>query len=257
MRATLALTAVLLYSAVSLSEVQATQKGFWKMLSSRQDGFHAVLAEKNQTSNETAVNETEKVRHQNESYTWWNETFYSGYLKIHETQDLFYTVLESRGNKTADPLLIWMRGQPGCSATEDLIEESSAHVWRYNESLGYQQIRQNPLSWNNFTNLMFLDFPANTGYSFLRQSTRDDPWSYSSDAMIRDFIHFMKQFYIMHPQYVGRELYLAAQDFSAGQYLPKFVAAIEDLKNGTFIDEDFDIKFLDLRDKEWNTSFNV
>ena len=67
----------------------------------------------------------------------------------------------------------------------------------------------------------------------------------------------MKQFYIMHPQYVGRELYLAAQDFSAGQYLPKFAKAIEDLKNGTFVDEDFDIKFLDLRDKEWNTSFNL
>lgn len=104
---------------------------------------------------------------------------------------------------------------------------------------------------------MFLDFPVDTGYSFLRVSSQEDAWSYGSDQIVKDFIHFMKQFYTMHPQYVGRELYLAAQDFSAGQYLPKFVQAIQDLRNGTFIDEDFDIEFLDVRDKEWNSSFNI
>lgn len=46
------------------------------------------------------------------------DTMYSGYLTVDETanRNLFYWFVESRGDPSTDPLILWQNGGPGCSS---------------------------------------------------------------------------------------------------------------------------------------------
>jgi len=107
-------------------------------------------------------------------------------------------LFESRRNETRDedPLVIWLRGEPGCSTTATLFDNNSPYIFGTNETTGSPMLVNNPNSWNNFTNVLYLDQPVSTGYSFYKDinSLR----IYSLDQAVDDFIHFMKMFYDMH-----------------------------------------------------------
>ena len=86
--------------------------------------------------------------------------------------------------------------------------------------------------------------------------------------MINDFVHFMKQFYMTHPLYKGREVYLGGIDFTAGLYIPFISRAMIDLQDGkyeSFFDEgtqqqhsDFDAKFFPTETEiRWQDYFNL
>ena len=76
---------------------------------------------------------------------------------------------------------------------------------------------------------------------------------------MQDFVNFMKMFYDQHESFRGRETYLVAQDFTAGNYLPAFVAAIQDVRDqkAEFIDEAFEEMFLSESEKEWDAWFGL
>jgi len=137
-----------------------------------------------------------------------------------------------------------------------MFEECAPYRIRTNLTTGMQFIETNPVSWNNFSNFMILDLPAGTGFSYLR-GEENKARTFSLDQSITDFVHFMKQFYEMHPQYKRREMYLGAQDFTAGQYLPMFAKALQDLKEDEFHDEDFDSRFMSHSQKMWDSWVNL
>lgn len=174
-----------------------------------------------------------------------DDIFFSGYLPVDEKgQDMFYAMFESRsGSKDSDPLLIWLRGEAGCSVTHSLIDNMSPFTYaRDADSHDPADIISNPLSWNNFTNMLFIDQPVGTGYSYPRHD-KDKKRVKSIDYAVKDFVHFMKSFYQHHEKFKGRDVYLAAQDFTGGMYLPVFVKALEDVSNEVYDDEIFDEKF--------------
>lgn len=95
---------------------------------------------------------------------------------------------------------------------------------------GKPELEFNKHSWNNFTNVMYLDAQVGTGYTFRRGDPRDKT-DYNIDQIVQDFVNFMKMFYDKHEIFRGRETYLVAQDFAAGNYLPAFAAAIQDVRD--------------------------
>jgi hypothetical protein len=102
-----------------------------------------------------------------------------------------------------------------------------------------------------------LDVPIGTGFSFLRGYENTER-NYSMDQVIKDFIHFMKQFYLKFPKYRERDLYLAGVDFTAGMYIPYFAQAIEDVKQGRFEDAKFEAIFIeDKNDRRWGDYFQL
>ena len=104
---------------------------------------------------------------------------------------------------------------------------------------------------------MVLDVPIGNGYSFLRGYENSER-NYSMDQVIKDFIHFMKQFYLKFPKYRERDLYLAGVDFTAGMYIPYFAQAIEDVKQGRFEDSRFEDQFIENRDdRRWVDYFKL
>jgi carboxypeptidase C (cathepsin A) len=73
---------------------------------------------------------------QNETRSLHNDTFYSGYFPVTDGQEIFYLMFESRNNETkdTDPLVIWLRGEPGCSTTATLFDANSPLIFGLNET---------------------------------------------------------------------------------------------------------------------------
>jgi carboxypeptidase C (cathepsin A) len=68
-----------------------------------------------------------------------------------------------------------------------------------NETSGQPMLVENPNSWNNFSNVLYVDSPIGTGYSFPRaEDVEFSPRVYSIDYAVSDFVHFMKGFLDFH-----------------------------------------------------------
>lgn len=147
-------------------------------------------------------------------------------------------LFESRNKRLTDPLVIWIRGEQGCSASADLFSEMGPYQFKVNETTGgIPSLTHNPHSWNAFSNLLILDVQIGTGYSFVRGEKKQDAWS--MDKSVKYFIRFMKQFYAHHEDFRGRELYIVGQDFFGGKMIPLYVQAIYDIDTPEYADSEF------------------
>ena len=97
-----------------------------------------------------------------------NETWYSGLVQIDRNattnafnDDIFYWWFESRDNATADPLVLWLTGGPGCASEIALFYENGPY--KFNDD--GKTLRGNPASWNDHANLLYVDQPIGTGFS--------------------------------------------------------------------------------------------
>jgi cathepsin A (carboxypeptidase C) len=73
---------------------------------------------------------------------------------------MFYWLFKSRGNPDTDPLVLWLTGGPGCASEVALFYENGPYTINPDLSL-----KSNPFSWNNVSNLLFVDQPIGTGFS--------------------------------------------------------------------------------------------
>lgn len=199
---------------------------------------------------------------QNETRMMRNDSFYSGYFPVDDKgQEIFYMLFESRDNETkdTDPLLVWIRGEPGCSTTATIFENVGPFNFGHNETNGNPMLVCNPHAWNNFTNVLYIDQPVGTGFSFPREPKdgENNTRLFSIDYAVNDFVHFMKGFFDFYPQFRSRDMYLVGQDFSGGKYMPDFVQALQNLTKGEFEDEEFDDVFMVNSTKEWAEWINL
>lgn len=75
--------------------------------------------------------------------------------------------------------------------------------YRVNED---QTLRRNNGSWNEFANLLFVDNPVGTGFSYVDT----DSFVHELDEMADQFVIFLEKFFEVFPQYEKDEVGLAA-----------------------------------------------
>jgi len=141
---------------------------------------------------------------------------YTGYIDIQGTpkngSHIFYWFFESRSNPATDPFIIWLTGGPGCSSMLALFYENGP----YNVSTNGKNLSLNPFSWNTAANIMWVDQPVGTGWSYA-----DNPADYvrNETQVASDMYIFIQNFLALHPKYASLPFYLFGESY-AGHYLP-------------------------------------
>ncbi|KAJ1948257.1 hypothetical protein EC988_005250 [Linderina pennispora] len=139
----------------------------------------------------------------------------SGYISVSSrTKHLFYWFFESRAPSHSNtPVILWLNGGPGCSSMTGLLTgigpcrvTSDGHGTTWN-----------PFGWNKDAHLLFLDQPANSGYSYGANVT--STWDAASDVA-----EFLQTFYQKFPQYRG-PLHVMGESYAA-HYVPAIAAQL-------------------------------
>ncbi|KAF9894424.1 hypothetical protein FE257_007927 [Aspergillus nanangensis] len=164
---------------------------------------------------------------------------YAGYLDNSPSGDssLYFWFFPTTNPNATDEITIWLSGCPGCSSLLSLIQETGPFLWKP----GTYKPTRNPYSWNNLTNIVYVDQPAGTGFSLGPPTVHDE------EDVAREFmdfwVRFMQTFALQ-----DRKVYITGESW-AGVYIPYIASAMLDKENSTY----FDVKGVHLIDPVINS----
>lgn len=136
---------------------------------------------------------------------------YSGYLNGVNTRRLHYWFVESSSNPSHDPVVLWLNGGPGCSSVLGLLTENGPFKIKEDGAT----VIQNPFSWNQAANMIYLESPAGVGFSY---DTAKNYTSNDDDAAINNYFA-LKDFFKKFPEYAGRAFFITGESYG-GIYVP-------------------------------------
>ncbi|KAK3157290.1 hypothetical protein QOZ80_2AG0118790 [Eleusine coracana subsp. coracana] len=138
----------------------------------------------------------------------------TGYVEVDEEHGarLFYYFIESERNPANDPLILWITGGPGCSALSGLLFEIGPlkfDVAGYTE--GFPRLVYFEDSWTKASNVIFLDAPVGTGFSY---SVEEAGYNVSLTGSGRQHHVFLRKWLAEHPEFVSNPLYIGGDSYS-------------------------------------------
>ncbi|KAH9902728.1 serine carboxypeptidase [Cubamyces lactineus] len=108
----------------------------------------------------------------------------SGYADLDKNNSLWFWFFEAREKPETAPLTLWLQGGPGGSGLVGLYQEHGpCRINNDTTSVSY-----NPFSWNNVSNMIYIDQPIPTGFS---QGTRNFNTSYDAAGDVWDFMQIL------------------------------------------------------------------
>ena len=130
------------------------------------------------------------------------------------------------------PLILWLQGGPGGSSLFGLfIEHGPFYV---TEQL---DIRPRSTAWSLPYNVLYIDQPAGTGFSFTKS---DLGYVTDQERVADDLYEALKQFYTLFPTLLSQDLYIAGESY-AGKYDDVGIAAATGLLEYNLISVAFSV----------------
>jgi carboxypeptidase D len=83
------------------------------------------------------------------------------------------------------------------------------------------KLAYNEGSWDEFANLLFVDNPVGTGFSYVNS----DSYLHELEEMSDQFLVFLEKWFALFPQYETDDIYFAGESY-AGQHIPYIAKAI-------------------------------
>ncbi|KAK9803587.1 hypothetical protein WJX72_002534 [[Myrmecia] bisecta] len=143
----------------------------------------------------------------------------AGYFKLARAYDahMFYFFFESRNLGATDPLVLWMTGGPGCSSEMAVFYENGP--FNFGDD---GKPMPNPYGWDVGHNMIFVDQPVNTGFSY----TDDDrDRVYDEKVVADDMLDFLQLFIAAHPEFKDRDFFVTGESY-AGHYVPAVASRV-------------------------------
>lgn len=143
---------------------------------------------------------------------------HAGHLPINPEHHgaLFFWHFASKHTADKSRTVIWLNGGPGCSSLIGAWMEIGP--FRFQDE---NTMIENNGSWHLFTNLLFVDQPVGTGFSYIDT----DYLLHELDEMANQFLGFLDRYLDIFPELRLHDIYLAGESF-AGQYIPYVAQAI-------------------------------
>jgi carboxypeptidase C (cathepsin A) len=127
---------------------------------------------------------------------------------------MWFWFFEARDNPSTAPLALWFNDGPGYSSMVGLFAENGPCT--FNNVSGPIPVL-NPYSWNNVANMLYIDQPIGTGFSY--GSDSDDVTSTITAA---PFVwKLLQAFYSRFPKYKNHDFGLFTESYG-GHYGPEF-----------------------------------
>lgn len=130
--------------------------------------------------------------------------------------NLFFWHFANRHIGAKPRTVIWFNGGPGCSSMDGALMEIGPYRVQPDGTL-----KLNDASWDQFANVLFIDNPVGTGFSFVD----GDALLHDLDEMADQLISFLEKWFDIFPQYASDDLYLAGESY-AGQHIPYIASHI-------------------------------
>ncbi|KAI8147778.1 Alpha/Beta hydrolase protein [Fennellomyces sp. T-0311] len=148
-----------------------------------------------------------------------NVTQYSGYFDISPSIHYFFWFFESRNGPANSPVTLWLNGGPACSSMVGLwVSHGPCRVY---DNGTFMDAVYNPYSWNRYSNLLFLDQPVGSGFSYgdmtVGRAVDGSQFVYES----------LQLFFEAFPQYSQNSFHMFGESY-AGRYIPEYARYIVD-----------------------------
>ncbi|KAK0538250.1 hypothetical protein OC834_000493 [Tilletia horrida] len=155
-------------------------------------------------------------------------TSWTGFIDTIDGKSLWFQAFESRSNPDKDPLLLWTNGGPGCSSAIGLFQELGPCLvpLRNGAMPSGPPINGtifNPHSWNSQSSIIFIDQPADVGFSYTRYGVH----TYDADQGARDVYAFLRVFLAAFTRFADNDLVFATESYG-GRYGPRYASEIVD-----------------------------
>ncbi|KAJ6779440.1 hypothetical protein PWT90_05419 [Aphanocladium album] len=145
---------------------------------------------------------------------------HAGHIEINADTNgnLFFWHFQNKHIANKQRTVIWVNGGPGCSSEDGALMEIGPYRVKDKDTLV-----MNNGSWNEFANLLFVDNPVGTGFSY----ANTDSYVHELTEMASQFVEFLEKFFAIFPEYSLDDIYIAGESY-AGQYIPHIARAILD-----------------------------
>jgi len=117
-------------------------------------------------------------------------------------------------------VILWMTGGPGCSSELALFFENGPYT--VDSSLN---LLPNPYSWNSFANLIFIDQPVGTGFSYANSD-----YIFDEQLVGEEMYTFLQMFFAMYPQYAKQKFFIIGESYG-GHYVPSVALRVVEGNN--------------------------
>ena len=143
---------------------------------------------------------------------------YASHIEItpEHNGNLFFWHYSNRHIADRERTVIWINGGPGCSSLDGALMELGPYRVKEGGKLAY-----NEGSWDEFANLLFVDNPVGTGFSYVDT----DSYVHELDVMADQFITFLEKWFAIFPEYEHDDLYFGGESY-AGQHIPYIAQAV-------------------------------
>ncbi|KAI9070300.1 alpha/beta-hydrolase [Trametes sanguinea] len=163
----------------------------------------------------------------------------SGYVNVGTNMSMWFWFFEARQNPETAPFTLWLNGGPGCSSMIGLFQEHGpCQVNPDGETTVL-----NPFSWNNLSNIIYIDQPIGTGFSFgtvdVNSTFAAAPAVWTAFQVLFESKEFAK--------FQSREFIFATESYG-GHYGPEFVTYFDqqnsNIRNGSLEGEEINVSAL-------------
>merc|ERR1719244_246699 len=138
---------------------------------------------------------------------------HSGYITVNKqyNSNLFFWFIRAESRAPNAPVVVWLQGGPGGSSMFGLFGENGPLY--ITKDLKPHRRRY---SWTHGFNMLFIDQPAGTGFSF---TENDAGYATNQTDVANDLYNFLQQFFTLFPDLSANDFYVTGESY-AGKYVP-------------------------------------